>query len=417
MSLIQLLVRAFGCAAFVASSGVVAVLRLGPRQVDAIFVVAETPGVAVSAWANVAGTTLGGAIVAVLAAGLGRRGVVALATQLEQGRRLRNARGVLSRLQRRLNGLRAQREGIVARRRALRAEMDAVELVARQPAAQRGTARRRLGELWSAARLARGLRFALPIGLVIGLVPLVLLSFGCTAPPARSGAVVVVWDVASAERSPQGKARDPQAVMVAIKEVATQIRWPAGTSIEVVLAGRSGAATSVYRARAPARWEEGIEVEVQKAKSIDAITSAIAGLVPPQGFTLGSDVPYATWMAGEKLAQTGATDRYLVILSDLRAWPQPDSECCWYRRPNWVVPDRDTLLTELARLQQLPDLAGVHVMACGIHAEPVAAQPWSWDAARAAALHNTFTSLLEAAGAASIQLTEHCDALQVPQLR
>jgi len=248
-----------------------------------------------------------------------------------------------------------------------------------------------------------GLGTLLAQGVVALLLLMMVLWMASCAPAPSGAALAVVVDASDGNLDEERRPVESAALASAWRAFVDQTRLPAETSIWMTTVSDGIETETVYQASAPRRWPSGAGALDARRAFAETVERDLAELqIKP---LKKSAVLAAIWSAARRLQESDATERWLVVLSDGRDLrvSGPDRSGWWFARE---VPEPDDVLTELRRTHELPDLRGVHLTICGVHARSVLSRAWT--PAQDVRLRSVFRSLGEEAGASSVRVLEHC---------
>lgn len=235
------------------------------------------------------------------------------------------------------------------------------------------------------------------------LTLLVLFACGCGSEPYRADLVIVV-DASNSGHVCEGEpCLDPQ-IPAVFHDFASRTGLPPRSRINVLLAGVDLDVATLYAAVAPPSWRGPGGVHATKAAWAQRVFGELSNL-PILRENAGSAVLYAVWAAGELLQESGAVERWLYILSDLR--DVRSGQDGWYMPRE--VPDPARVLEVLERTRSLPRLAGVEIRACGVHSRPPPKLADRWSPEKHRRLVEVWTEIGRASGAASFVIAQQCD--------
>ncbi|MFZ5480084.1 MAG: hypothetical protein ACOZNI_25185 [Myxococcota bacterium] len=248
-------------------------------------------------------------------------------------------------------------------------------------------------------------------GPVVAVLALLLwsLASGCApAEPVPARTEVAVLFDASGSQTACAPECDTNPLPHVWEVIAEETRLRRGLTFEVRQITDGLGSVLLYRTAAPEKWQQGESVTRQKA-AYRAQVGADLAAVTPDPTRAGSDVLGALWSTARDLAESGAEESWLVIVSDLRAaYPsdRPGHAPRWYFGGH-SLPSAVEVITQATKDGRLPDLSGItRVVACNVHRSPEAGSTWS--ARQHTALLDLWTQLFLEMGATDARLLASC---------
>lgn len=255
--------------------------------------------------------------------------------------------------------------------------------------------------------------------LFCGAVPALLLLGGCRflreeEESERRVHAIICVDTSSTFAVCDGKRCEPQAVSSAFRALAQYTRVPAGLTVEVCELGDGPNAKFVAKKQAQQRWPRRAARQVAKNAFVQQTAAELDALVfSTDGF---SDYVQSTWFLGNRFAETGGTERYLILVGDGR-----DERHAAANEEGWnlaygVLEGEGAKFAE-ARVNDktLPSLPGVTVVACGLHFTPTPDVEHIWSVTDHLALVELLSAVWTRSGAKGSRALTSCDASAIVQ--